>query len=485
MRPISIVCWDVCGPTVLDDSYIRWLAQHRRSTLREETSPGGGGDWFHMPVTKWSRIYIQRQGMVGEMMLAVGRLHPKRRGDQQWVAVRANRQVQSIDLADRAKFRLARAPGVLYAPFPPLSPAEKRTASDQCKQRQSDNEQKGFGFSWGSLLRWARSAALWVWASASWGTLGAVIFFSWRLAAYFELLGWTWYVIEKAERFHVRVQEWQDVGSYIKDTWEEGMLELPLLIASGLMVAMLLGRRLWRYGGRSVPSTPAGSDVDSEGEAGHECQSDGEAIDEPVEQSAEIDALRGEMAGLRAENRRMSAMWTVGSASEGSASSPPSARDPLATTTAEKMLSRLAEFERTIDIDRAAGAPPASRQRMPEVPPLPGLAVTPRWCTRCEKVFDQRHCGECGSAGAALSITGGAQEPMTPARGGQAEAKTTPASSGSGSWINVTPLKDALQDPRQKLIENLESLDGKVPWALPGGRVARVAPSLLVSVFSK
>ena len=54
-----------------------------------------------------------------------------------------------------------------------------------------------------------------------------------------------------------------------------------------------------------------------------------------------------------------------------------------------------------------------------------------------------------------------------------------------GSWADVEPLQISLRDPRERLLKNLEKLTGVVDWKLPPGRTARIAPELLIQIYSE
>ena len=71
------------------------------------------------------------------------------------------------------------------------------------------------------------------------------------------------------------------------------------------------------------------------------------------------------------------------------------------------------------------------------------------------------------------------------ATAGGSTRSSSGGSPSSGSWVDVSMLRDALQDPKQRLLENLESLSGEINWKLPAGTDQRVAPNLLVKLYSK
>ena len=57
--------------------------------------------------------------------------------------------------------------------------------------------------------------------------------------------------------------------------------------------------------------------------------------------------------------------------------------------------------------------------------------------------------------------------------------------SSNGSWVDVSSLRDALTDPKQRLLDNLEKLNGEVNWRLPAGMAQRVAPPFLVRTYAR
>eukprot|EP00972_Heterocapsa_arctica_P001775 253626-Heterocapsa_arctica.AAC.1 len=75
------------------------------------------------------------------------------------------------------------------------------------------------------------------------------------------------------------VNEVDDFRRYFLDLWEKGVLEIPLLVISGLALSWLIlfaPRFLTSQDTPSRPRSPNNSDVDSDGTAGREVDSSGD-----------------------------------------------------------------------------------------------------------------------------------------------------------------------------------------------------------------
>ena len=136
----------------------------------------------------------------------------------------------------------------------------------------------------------------------------------------------------------------------------------------------------------------------------------------------------------------MSSAWEVlagdesGSDSAGSAGLPAPPNPETMVSAVDSILRRLKEHETTVHMDRAGAA----------------CATAP---------------GDSTSVPPGLSRSNAA------------------ATAGSGD-VDTARLRDALRDPRERVLEQLEGLKPAVDWSLPANVSERVAPPLLVQIFS-
>ena len=82
------------------------------------------------PVSKWSRIYVSTGRGRGKVVLAIGRLHPKKRNDATWTVVDNARRVTTLNINDRRRVSVKRTTGVTWEEFAGLSREEKREAEE-------------------------------------------------------------------------------------------------------------------------------------------------------------------------------------------------------------------------------------------------------------------------------------------------------------------------------------------------------------------
>ncbi|CAK0837708.1 unnamed protein product, partial [Prorocentrum cordatum] len=209
-------------------------------------------------VHNWSRMYRNTGGGQGEVVLMLMRLYPLK-SDMRWIYVRPDRSLGSVDIEDRARITAERQPNATYAHFPALSAEEKTAAIEAGTEKQLSME---FG----------------------------LVFFAWRAALYFRAWHWAKWAVEKLDDSHTFLMELDGFRAYLCDLYQDGRLELPMLLFSFLMASTPVfwswccRRGLPRLGGASPP----GSDVDSNGEAGHSVhESDSES-----EGSKEVSDIR-------------------------------------------------------------------------------------------------------------------------------------------------------------------------------------------------
>ena len=125
-------------PTVFDPSPVEAPDdQRRRRAPREEEQDDEefeeAAPLMPASVNKWTRLYIKTGQASGKIVLAVQKLHPKRKGDTTWTAVDNERKVTTVNLNDKRRVSAKRAAGVEYDDFVPLSRPEKDDANEASK----------------------------------------------------------------------------------------------------------------------------------------------------------------------------------------------------------------------------------------------------------------------------------------------------------------------------------------------------------------
>ncbi|CAK0835831.1 unnamed protein product [Prorocentrum cordatum] len=362
---------------------------------------------------RWSRMYRNTGGGQGEVVLMLMRPYPKKKGDMRWIYVRPVRSLGSVGCRDRSRITAKRQPNTTYAHFPALSAKEKTAAIGAGTEKQLS-------------------------------TSGGLICFAWRAALYFRAWDWAKWTVEKLDDTRKFLMELDDFGAYLYDLYQDGRLELPMLLLSFLMVftpvlwSWCCRRGLPRFGGASPP----GSDVDSDGEAGqsvHESDSESEGSKEVSEMMKMMQDLMEEMHRDRRDRRR-SELETEGISARGGGDSPrrsdgSSAWCPGSSAGSwgripspadmglhvDRMMDRLNQFERIIQADRAS-AP-------------------------------------------AINLDEFSMEEVE---------------------VNIGPLRESLKDPRVRLIEGLTKLKSAPTFERPPpGLTARVAPGPPVQTCGK
>ena len=177
-----------------------------------------------------------------------------------------------VDTRDRTKITARKASGIDYAEFPALSRAEKIDAEDLARDLVMRAEPRAAS-SWKAAMSgitMARNGVVAFWAGRAWGTSGILLFIIWRALVFMDAWFWLRWAIEKVEDAHDMYLEMDGFRPHIRELWERGAFELPLLGMSvvGLLIFVCAGPRmnqaLW-----TPPVSPAPSDVESDGTAGY------------------------------------------------------------------------------------------------------------------------------------------------------------------------------------------------------------------------
>ena len=410
------------------------------------------------PVTKWNRIYVTTGRGRGKVVLAIGRLYPKKRNDATWTVVDNSRRVTTLNINDRRRVSVKRTTGVTWEEFAGLSREEKREAEEASRDLVFRASRPSLG-SWGKKLSWLLTPLTVSWSWSMFGFTGLGLSLAWRSAQYFQVFGLIQSLWEVASDFQEVVSDVTDFIDRMEESWSRGEFELPLLIVGTLI---FVGWGLWtwaRWIFPSASSSPPASDSGSE--AGHslpvsedekECRDEIRDLIETLQ--AEVKTLREEKTRLGGRRRPpptrhnmdtdpssgVSSAWEVlgGEASEsdsGASGKFPAPPNPeMMMPAVDSILKRLKEHESAVQMDRAGGPRPGASEDSTVGPP--GLSRS-----------------------------------------------SAPATAGS-SDLDTARLRDALRDPRERILEQLQGLKPTVDWSLPANISERVAPPLLVQIFS-
>ncbi|CAK0814918.1 unnamed protein product, partial [Prorocentrum cordatum] len=400
-----------------DDASLRYTRESERLSFYDYIR-------LHMSsVTRWSRFYRTTGPQRGQVVLLAMRMYPKKKNDTRWIYVKPDRALGVGDIKDRAKMSSRRQPGWDYEAFPALTAPEKADILEKAKEEQLEAELylsniRGYVAS----LSWFRSGLVGVWSTWNWGSTAGAAFFFWRVAVYCNLRQWMRWSVEKLEDGHNMILEIDDFRGYLHDLYQDGKLEIPIMIFTAVVA---LGPRLLRCC-RQRPSpllagaSPPVSDVDSDGKAGHSVagsSDESEPAKDMQETKAMMSNLLDEITKSKSESPRAPTSRSASSAASPGESShaswekiPSVNTDSSMDVHVDRMIDRLKRFEDTINADK---------------------------------------------------------ETL------------------EGAGVSLEPLREALRDPRERLLANLSKIDAPPTFTLPAGLTSRVAPELLVQTYGK
>ena len=160
-------------------------------------------------------------------------------------------------------------------------------------------------------------------------------------------------------------------------------------------------------------------------------------------------AMQKDLVALR---RRGSPQANEESTSDSGAASTPRQQggdvlDGEMSSAVQKMIKRLDEYEKAVDADRLT--------KLPTRPSSQPITPTKDSST--------------------VNATAGDSSPGL--------GRSSPPSSNR-SWIDLGSLKDALENPREGLLKNLERVDQPSTWSLPAGASVKIAGPFLVKTYS-
>ena len=130
------------------------------------------------PVTKWSRIYVSTGRGHGKVVLAIGRLYPKKRNDATWTVVDNLRRVSTLNINDRRRVSVKRTPGVTWEEFAGLSREENREAEETSRDLVFRASRPGLG-SWGRKISWILTPLTVSWSWSMFGFTGLGLSLAW------------------------------------------------------------------------------------------------------------------------------------------------------------------------------------------------------------------------------------------------------------------------------------------------------------------
>ena len=394
------------------------------TTVYEDSFDEGDG----MPqVAKWGRLYLTTSRGRAKVVLAIQRLKPRARGDATWTVVDNDRRVSTVTLGSRKVAYRRPGAGIEVEDFRPLNRQEKQDAEGMSREMVSKASTKKP--KWARRLTLVSTPLMAMWGYSAMGTTGLFGLFVWRAAVYFEVPSMLRTCFEVARSMKEVFDDSADMMDYMEDSWADGSLDGLLFGVSTLAVCIFM----W-LSSRSAPPKPQEQGGESPSDSGSES---GRSVG-----SSDADDLQNQMASLREQMaalrrtppttpRASSRATTPEAEAEPSPRKPPSPDDPGMRAAAATLLRRLEETERIIQLDMATKAATAATTRKPPDEPLP----TP--------------------------------EPTSP-----------------NALADTQRLREMLRDPREKVIEQLETFSKDVDWQLPANVAERVAPHLLVQIFS-
>ena len=457
------------------DTLLPGVAQVHEDPPPENQTVGVAQWLWQMTLTKWTRLYVKTGATSGRVVLVIQKVRPRDRVDHRWTYIRPDRSVSIIDTGKRDKVSARRIAGTDYEAFPALTAAEKRDAEEASRDAILGLTSGGYSARFRSLwqgLKWIQSGVSLWWLSSTFGTVGFGLFSIWKVANYMNIIEAARWSIEKVEEIAEGFEMTQTASHILYELIMDGSLESTIMwvgLAAG--ACYLLASFTPQFWGRRskvrihLDSDSGESDFGSDGEAGHSAPPSDSEGGEIAELKAIVAGLRADIINLGFRPSGATSPRTTRSSSQGRGESSSGLASDSETgeeiaeealkLAVDAMIRRLGEYEKAISADRQRSTGPPGLQFNIATPTASQTAPRP-----------------------------------TPV-----EASSTRATAGSGTiaptsppskeWVDLSKLRDALDDPKAKLLSNLEKLSGDVDWKLPAGVTHRIAPGLLVKTYSR
>ena len=409
------------------------------------------------PVSKWNLFYVSTGRGRGKVALAIGRLYPKKSNDATWTVVDNARRVTTLNINDRRRVSVKRTAGVTWEEFAGLSREGKREAEEASRDLVLRASRPSL-VPWGKKLSWLLTplTVLLSWSMFGFTGLGLSLF--WRSAQY-VLPGLRDHPVPLRGCLGPPGHHLRRHGLHLalEEAWSRGDFELPHPVIGK---AIFVGCGLWTWARWIFPSSISSPPPSESGsEAGHSLPASEDEKESRDEIKNLIDTLQAEVKTLREEKTRagrrrpptrhsmdtdpssgMSSAWEVlagdesGSDTAGSARLPAPPNPETMVSAVDSILRRLKKHEMAVHMERAGAACTTALADSPSAPP--GLSRS-----------------------------------------------SAAATAGSGD-VDTARLRDALRDPRERVLEQLEGLKQAVDWSFPANVSERVALPLLVQIFS-
>jgi hypothetical protein len=379
------------------------------------------------------------------------------------VIVDNQRRVTTINVNDRRRVHGRRIPGMQWEDFAGLSREEKREAEEAARDLVLRASRPPMG-AWLRRLSWLATPLMVTWSWTTFGAAGVGLTVAWRGARYLELFSYVQTGFETMMDAVELVQSAGEALEHVEDAWESGALELPLICLGlvGLLIWGLLHLRT-RWAAWTAPPSPEPSESGSE--AGHSLPpSDDEKTDDQAMKGL-IETLQSKITKLEKAQTRAAAPADGGGSRPKPGQPPPKkGQHPPRDDGSRKAAGRDGDAgpDTGSDSSGSAGALPLRPPRPDELEPAVDQ-IMKRLVEHEAAVMQDRAVGRATTRAECVGS----------------------AAATAGSDPATSRLRQALRDPRAKVLEQLESASSsQVDWVLPANVEERVAAPLLVQIFS-
>ena len=509
-----------CRRAVGTTAWLRWVALpgillfgwNDVSTFLEPAAPGEQSDRvfrqavvfredqnaFRKPEVmvwrKWNTVYVRVEPRRGVRLLLVEKLRPADQHDSAWTAVDTAKRVAVVNLQNRTVYTARAQNNITYGPAPTLSREEKEAverASWEIVRRAARGHDvvnvvrrahvgRSRYRALLPLIEFVTTAGAVMWSWSSLGIMAASALFCWRVSVYLGIPALLSYMYESVRGIKSAGDNAYDAMEYVYDRYEEGHLDLALLIAASVLLLCAFAchkpRRskrkeaLAEFGsGSPVPSDSSGSPLDSPRVEGTEASGESSAGEEDPK-----------MVALKEQN--------------------------------EKLLSVVEQLSQKVDQQQqqqtaalqmfrpAPGLPPPLQVPLMQPSASPEEVTGIRSDPKVQQSVDTLMERLMAAQGVIASDASGEAEPQTP------RARTSlsqQASPGSGSTVKTLELsspegtpkrtvsaqielleRDA-RSPKQMALEHLRKYEENADFRIAADARVRVAPAMVAKLYRK